>query len=105
MSTDSKGHHNMDGGQEHGNYYSILGPYRDNGKENGSYYLKFRVEGSGLRAKDLYDQTFCFAVGNCLGVVKGAVVSGRHFFLTPFSNCEQSECVLHAGAGQVGFRV
>ena len=29
----------------YGNYYSILGLYRDNGKENGNYYLGFRVEG------------------------------------------------------------
>ena len=28
----------------------ILGLYRDNGKENGSYYLGFRAWGSGLRA-------------------------------------------------------
>ena len=27
-----------DNGKEHGNYYSILGLYRDNGKENGAYY-------------------------------------------------------------------
>ena len=26
-----------------GNYYSILGLYGDNGKENGNYYLGFRV--------------------------------------------------------------
>ena len=25
-------------GIENGNYYSILGLYRDNGKENGNYY-------------------------------------------------------------------
>ena len=39
----------------HGNCYrgyigivgAILGLYRDNGKENGSHYLGFRVEGLG----------------------------------------------------------
>ena len=30
---------------QNGIYYSILGLYRDNGKENGSYYLGFRVLG------------------------------------------------------------
>ena len=43
-----------DNGKEHGNYYNglyrdyigyILGIYRDNGKANGSYGLKFRVLG------------------------------------------------------------
>ena len=29
--------------KENGHYYSILGLYRDNGRENGSYYLGFRV--------------------------------------------------------------
>ena len=31
-----------DNGKEDGNYYSILGLYRDNGKENGNYYSGFR---------------------------------------------------------------
>ena len=31
--------------REHGNYYSILGLYKDNGKANGNYY---RVQGLGL---------------------------------------------------------
>ena len=30
--------------------FSVLnGGYRDTGKENGSYYLRFRVKGVGLR--------------------------------------------------------
>ena len=33
----------MDNEKENGNYYRILGLYRDNGKENGSGYLGFRV--------------------------------------------------------------
>ena len=40
-----------DNGKENGNYYlgfRVLGLYRDNGKENGSYYLGFRVLGLGF---------------------------------------------------------
>ena len=33
----------MNNEKANGNYYGILGLYRDNGKENGSDYLGFRV--------------------------------------------------------------
>ena len=31
--------YNRDNGKENGNYYINLGLYRDNGKENGNYYI------------------------------------------------------------------
>ena len=44
-----------DNGKENGNYY--LGLYRDNGKENGNYYLELYRDYKGIMLGSLFELT------------------------------------------------